>query len=109
PRALRMELNGGGVTMDDMGSLAVSNATARLHYQVESELELPLGTSTPSSSAGAVLSQAARNRFLQLPALSPGIARLAREVTAGSRSPWEAAARLNRHLSTSFRYTLAKP
>ena len=41
PRALRMELNGGPVTIDDMGSLAVPNANARLHYQVESELELP--------------------------------------------------------------------
>jgi transglutaminase-like putative cysteine protease len=109
PRALRMDLSGGAVTIDDMGSLAVPNANARLHYQVESELELPLGTPIVPSRAGAGLSASARNRYLQLPALSPGIARLAQEVTAGSRSPWEAAARLNHHLSTRFRYTLAKP
>jgi hypothetical protein len=44
PRALRMDVHGGVVTVDDMGSLAVSNANARLHYQVESELELPIGS-----------------------------------------------------------------
>jgi transglutaminase-like putative cysteine protease len=110
PRALRMELTGGPVTMDDMGSLAVPNANARLHYQVESELELPLGSPMPLSGTHAAdLSPGARRRYLQLPALSPQIARLAQRVTAGSRSPWESATRLNQHLSTNFRYTLAKP
>src|SRR2546426_1613436 len=42
PRVLRMDLDlRGGVNMDDMRSLSVPNVSARLHYQVESELELP--------------------------------------------------------------------
>jgi hypothetical protein len=44
---------------------------------------------------------------LQLPPLSPAIPRLARDVTAGSRDPWEAALRLSHFLSTRYRYTLA--
>ncbi len=109
PRVLRMEMSSGIVTADDMGSLAVPNVAARLHYQVESELEPPLGKLTAAPSSATGLSAAARRRYLQLPALSPGIAQLAREVTAGSRTPTEAATRLNHFLSTRFRYTLAKP
>ena len=55
------------------------------------------------------LSALERDRYLQLPALSPGIAALAREVTSGSRDPYRAARTLNAFLSTRFRYTLAKP
>ncbi len=110
PRVLRMDLRAsGGANMDDMGSLSVPNVSARLHYQVESELELPRVSFTPARGAGAELSGAARNRYLQLPALSPRVAQLARDVTAGSREPYESAVKLNHFLSTRFRYTLAKP
>jgi transglutaminase-like putative cysteine protease len=109
PRALRIDLNGGVVTVDDMGSLAVPNATARLHYQVESEVEPSPGAPADSSIVVTELSERARNRYLQLPPLSPAIAKLARDMTAGTRSPRDAAVRLTDYLSTTFRYTLAKP
>ena len=110
PRVLRMDLDlRGGVNMDDMGSLSVPNVSARLHYQVESELELPPVSFTAERGAGAELPGAARNRYLQLPPLSPRIAQLAREVTTGSREPYESAVKLNHFLSSRFRYTLAKP
>ena len=109
PRAMRIDLSGGVVTVDDMDSLAVPNASARLHYQVESELEPPLGAPVHPSMVTTRLSERARNRYLQLPPLSPAIARLAHNVTARSRSPRDAAVRLTDYLSTNFRYTLAKP
>src|SRR5262249_62404790 len=49
-----------------------------------------------------------RRRHLQPPALAPGPPRLAREVTEGSKDPYEAAARLSLFLSTSYRYSLTK-
>jgi len=109
PRALRMDLRAGGLNADDMGSLSVPNASARLHYQVESELESSPAPLATVRGGAAELSGMARNRYLQLPPLSPGVARLAREVTAGSHEPYEAAAKLNHFLSSRFRYTLAKP
>lgn len=109
PRALRMDLGGGAVSVDDMGSLSVPNVSARLHYQVESELEMPPASFTSVLGTGTRLSGPARNRYLQLPPLSPGIARLTREVTRDSRDPYEAARKLNHFLSSRFRYTLAKP
>jgi hypothetical protein len=109
PRALRMDVRAGGLNADDMGSLSVPNASARLHYQVESELESSPAPLATVRGGAAELSGAARNRYLQLPPLSPGVARLAREVTAGSREPYESAVKLNHFLSSRFRYTLAKP
>jgi transglutaminase-like putative cysteine protease len=109
PRALRMDVRAGGLNGDDMGSLSVPNASARLHYHVESELESSPAPFATVRGAAAELSGAARNRYLQLPPLSPGVARLAREVTAGSHEPYESAVKLNHFLSSRFRYTLAKP
>jgi protein-glutamine gamma-glutamyltransferase len=107
PRALRLDLRAGGVNVDDMGSLSVPNASARLHYQAESELEMPPAafTAVPVPE----LSDRARARYLQLPPLSPRIARLAREVAVGSHDPYESAVKLDRFLSSRFRYVLAKP
>ncbi len=109
PRALRMDLSAGTPSIDDMGSVSVPTASARLRYQVESELEVPPAPSTTVRGASSDLSRPERSRYLQLPPLSPGIARLAREVTAGSRDPYGAAGALNTFLSSRFRYTLAKP
>ena len=107
PRALRLSLPTGIVTVDDMGSLSMPNMGDRLHYRVESELEVP--PALPVGAAGAGMSDAARNRYLQLPMLSPRIRRLARDATAGSRDTYDAAVKLNRFLSTRYRYALAKP
>jgi hypothetical protein len=107
PRALRVDLPNTGLALDDMGSLSAPNASAGLHYRVESELELP--QRAVSGRSVVPLSEAAQRRFLQLPAMSPSIARLARQVTAGSAGPYEAALALDRFLSSRFRYTPAKP
>ncbi|MBI4589061.1 MAG: transglutaminase domain-containing protein, partial [Candidatus Rokubacteria bacterium] len=46
-------------------------------------------------------------RYLQLPPLPERIRALAREVTPGIRTPYEAALRLNAYLARGFAYTLA--
>ena len=108
PRALRMDLRANSINQDDMGSISVPAAAARLHYVVESELDVPPPPGTRVAAAGAGLGPEERRRYLQLPALAPGIARLAREATEGSKDPYEAAARLTLFLSTSYRYSLTK-
>jgi transglutaminase-like putative cysteine protease len=68
--------------------------------------------SAPVASGGdadRAASEPGQGRYLQLPPLSPGIERLARQVTAGSADPYDAALKLNQFLSSRFRYTLAKP
>jgi protein-glutamine gamma-glutamyltransferase len=107
PRALRLEIGPGVVALDDMGSLVLPAASSRIQYWLESELEStpprglrpgtwPLDGSPPGLA-----------RFLQLPPLPERIRALAREVTAGSRSPYEAALRLTQYLSSErFTYTL---
>jgi transglutaminase-like putative cysteine protease len=107
PRALRLVLPTGSVHVDDMGSLSIPSVSDRLHYRVESELEVPPTLPFPTTSGG--MSRAAHDRYLQLPPLSPRIVRLAREATAGSQGPYEAAQRLRQFLSTRYRYALAKP
>ncbi|HXJ81870.1 MAG TPA: DUF3488 and transglutaminase-like domain-containing protein [Candidatus Methylomirabilis sp.] len=108
PRVLRITVPTGTVHMDDMGSLSMPSVSDRLHYQVESELETPPASASARDEAAGI-SEETRRRFLQLPALSPRVERLAREVTTSSRNPYEAATRLNAYLSTRYRYALAKP
>ena len=107
-RPLRLDLRADTIHVDDMGTIAVPTEAARLHYVVESELETPPPPGTRVSAAGAALPDQERRRFLQLPDLSPEIARLARDVTAGSRDPLEAAHRLSLFLSTNYSYSLSK-
>ena len=109
PRALRLSLPTGIVTVDDMGSLSMSSLNDRLHYQVESELEMRRAAPVAVRGAGTRMSDATRDRYLQLPALAPRIARLARQATEGSRDPYEAATKLEQFLATRYRYALAKP
>jgi hypothetical protein len=107
PRALRLEMQSPLVVTDDMGALSVSNAAARLHYVVESELE-GLGAARAAARRRAPpLSAVERARYLQLPPLAPEIERLAREVSAGARDAEAAAGRIERHLSVNYRYTLS--
>ncbi|HLE44047.1 MAG TPA: transglutaminaseTgpA domain-containing protein, partial [Methylomirabilota bacterium] len=104
PRPLRLRVRAGEVTLDDMGSIAVPSATARLHYVAASELDEGLG-GRPWARPAAPLDDEAR--YLQLPPLAPRVGALAREVAAGSRDAQEAARRLTAFLSRSYRYTLA--
>jgi transglutaminase-like putative cysteine protease len=106
PRVLRMDLRVTALAFDDMGSVFVPSATARLHYVVDSELELPRPPDTRVPGAGTGFTESERRRYLQLPALSPLIPKLARETTAGSRDPYEAALRLTAFLSKQYKYTL---
>lgn len=108
PRVLRLEMQSPLLVVDDMDDLSVASATARLHYVVESEVEAR-GRSPRAELARRAprLSATERERYLQLPALSPDIPRLAREVTAGARDPEAAARRIRDHLSGHYRYTLA--
>jgi hypothetical protein len=107
PRVLRLEMHSPTLVVDDMGSLSTASATARLHYVVESELEEPGRPVAPGTRPAPGLTAADRARYLQLPALSPDIARLAREATAGTRDAATAARRIGVYLSTRYRYTLA--
>ena len=106
PRALRIDTSAGAVGLDDMGGIVLPAVSTRLQYSVDSELEatpprgLRPGPWPVEGSPGPA-------RFLQLPPLPERIRMLAREVTAGSRSPYEAALKLTQYLSSDlFRYTL---
>jgi len=107
PRALRIDIAPGAVSVDDMGSIVLPGVSTRLQYWVESELESmpPRGLRPgPWPVEGTMRG---RERFLQLPPLPERIEALAREVTAGSRQPYEAALKLTHYLSSDrFTYTL---
>jgi transglutaminase-like putative cysteine protease len=107
PRALRVEMRAPLLAVDDMGSLSVSSAAARLHYIVDSELEGPGRPPGGGRRPVPPLPPAERARFLQLATPAPEVERLAREVTAGARDTEAAARRIAEHLAANYRYTLA--
>ena len=107
PQALRIETRAGTIGLDDMGSITAVGSSGRLQYSVESELEMTPPQGLRAASWPLVTQSPGADRYLQLPPLPSRIPALAREVTAGSRSPYEAALRLNHYLSTQFTYTLA--
>ena len=106
PHALRLEMRLGAVGLDDMGSISAPASSGRLQYSVESELELTPPRGLRDATWPPVKQPPGAARYLQLPALPDRIPALARAVTAGSRSPYEAALKLNHYLSTQFTYTL---
>jgi hypothetical protein len=108
PRALRLDLPAGAVIVDDMGTISVPAPGARLHYVVLSQLEAPPSPGRLAPAASRPLDGTAQRRYLELPTLSPRIARLARDVTQGSRDPYEAAGRLTRFLAANYRYSTSK-
>src|SRR4030095_12145057 len=59
PRALRLETRAPEITVDDTGTVTVPSASARLHYRVESELEMP-GSPRGGRRAGRLTSGEAR-------------------------------------------------
>jgi transglutaminase-like putative cysteine protease len=106
PHALRLEMRLGAVGLDDMGSISAPASSGRLQYSVESELELTPPRGLRDAAWPPVKQPPGAARYLQLPALPERIPALARALTAGSRSPYEAALKLNHYLSTQFTYTL---
>ncbi len=107
PRVIRVAMTSPGLVVDDMGGLSTSNASGRLHYTVESEVETLGRPSVSAARPAPPLGAAERARFLQLPAVSPDVARLAREAAGGASDPAIAAQRVGAYLSTRYRYTLA--
>ena len=105
PRALTIRLAAAGVLVDDTGGLSVAAPAARLSYTVDSELEAPMRAGGASARA---LDEAARERYLQLPALPARVPALARRVTAGSVDAGETARRLTEFLRRDFRYSLTQ-
>jgi transglutaminase-like putative cysteine protease len=107
PRALALRLRvGDSVSVDDMDSLAVPLARARLRYTVVSEVERVPPVRPGSRRAPGPLDPETAARYLQLPPLPARIGELASRLTAGSDGPYAAAVRLSDHLSREFRYTL---
>ncbi len=105
PRVVRLQGRSDFVTVDDLGNIAVAAPSARLQYTVESEPEI--GDPRRLRIADTLLPHDARwqARYTQLPSLSPRIAALAREVTAGSTDAYDAATRLTAWLSRELTYT----
>ncbi len=91
------------------GSYRLPRAPSQgFHYSAYSLLEEPPETVPPRFPA-PVLSLAARERSLQLPALDPRIPALARRLTAGLPTDLERARSLERHLRQDYAYTLQLP
>jgi len=107
PRIMRLEARVLEITVDDTGSVFIAAPAARLHYLVESELEGARPAGVTDAWGYAPAGDPAFARYLQLPLLPERIPALAREVTAGSRNPYEAALRLSEYLAREFAYTLA--
>jgi len=106
-RALRIDIGPGAVGLDDMGSMVLPAVSTRLQYWVESELESTPPRGLRPSAWPVEGPSPVSARFLQLPPMSERIRALAREVTAGSRQPYEAALKLTHYLSSDrFAYTL---
>ena len=106
PQALRIEMRVGSLVIDDMGSITTPASSARLQYTVDSELEVTPPRGLRDAAWPVETQPLGAARYLQLPPLPERIPALAREVTAGSRSPYEAALKLNHYLQTQFTYTL---
>jgi len=93
--------------MDDMGSVVLPAVPTRLQYAADSELELTPPRGLRPGGWPVETTPRSLGRFLQLPPVAPRVRDLAREVTEGSRSPYEAALRLTQYLSSErFTYTL---
>lgn len=105
PRVIRLHGRSDFVTIDDLGNIAVPVPSARLNYTVESEPEV--GDPRQANVADARLPPDPRwlARYTQLPEIAPRIVDLAREITAGSADPYEAALRLTGWLSRQLTYT----
>jgi transglutaminase-like putative cysteine protease len=94
--AIRLRMDG-AVRLDDAGGLSLPTARARTTYTVESAL---------GARVVERLGAAARERYLDVPALTARIADLARDITAGVPEPAAKAARLTGWLSRELRYSL---
>lgn len=104
PKLLRFALPLGQAMLDLTESVALPIRNVRLRYLAYSELE----TAPPRGDRAdpRAIPDEIRRRYLQLPPLAPRVAALARDLTRGSRDPYEAALALTEHLRRTFRYSL---
>jgi protein-glutamine gamma-glutamyltransferase len=107
PRLLSLQGRSDFATVDDLGNVAVPAAAARLHYTVESEPELGDPRQTRAADGQRPQDPRWQARYTQLPHVSPRVATLAREVTAGSGDAYESARRLSAWLGQELAYTRA--
>lgn len=98
PHPRRLWARSGAAFVDEAGAISVPEPSARLQYSVDSVVGGP--------PWGGPLGPEEVARYLQLPALAPRIAALAREIAAGARTQAQAAAALTVFLSRDFQYTL---
>jgi transglutaminase-like putative cysteine protease len=103
PRVLGVHVRTDALIVDSGSGISVPGTAARLRYLVESEVEFAPFRRRPARPP--VLEPEARERYLQLPHLDARVATLARSVTREARDPLDAGMRLERHLSSAYRYT----
>ncbi len=104
PRLLSLSLPVRLAMVDQANSVSIAFSSARLRYVAYSEVGAVATAAVRGDGRG--LPDEIRERYLQLPPLSPRVSALARQVTRQSRSPYEAALALTEHLRGTYRYTL---
>jgi hypothetical protein len=102
PDAIRRS---GFLVYDKTGSLSnpFHNET-KIRYQADSLL--PLVPAAELRQASTDTPELYRHIYLQLPTLDPRIAKLAAQITAGARNPYDRAARIETYLKTKYAYSL---
>jgi protein-glutamine gamma-glutamyltransferase len=90
---------GGGLTLP-------APPGARLRYLVVSQPEPSRGAAADQPGRPDDIPAEVRETYLQLPPLSPRVHDLARRLTAGARTPAEAARRVEGYLEENLRYSL---
>src|SRR5439155_25986835 len=103
PRALSMTIKTDTLIVDGAAAIWAPPGLTSAQYTVESELEPPGPRRGPPFRVW--LDPVERDRYLQLPSVAPRVAALGREIAAGSRDDYEAAARRTDHFATEYRYT----
>ena len=93
------------VQSDLMGVLYLPfPSSGRIQYGVRSRA--PLILPIDASAKTFHYSEFIRRQYLQLPSLSPAIARLSQDIIQATRSPYESVLLIKRHLLEHYRYSL---
>jgi transglutaminase-like putative cysteine protease len=95
----------GFLVYDKTGSLSnpMHNET-KVRYQADSLL--PVVPPSELRLASTDYPEINKRLYLQLPALDPRIPKLAAQITAGAKNPYDKAARIETYLKTKFGYSL---
>jgi hypothetical protein len=95
----------GFLVYDKTGSLSnpLHNET-KVRYQADSLV--PVVPPGELRQASADYPDAYKHMYLQLPQLDPRVAKLAAQITAGAKNPYDKAARIETYLKTKYGYSL---